>query len=75
MTVLGERWCFKGEIRNRFNLISEEIERGNFFKQNSENLMKYQLKNKEVMTFWSFRILDTTKDGQKQTWSVWNAMS
>ena len=29
---------FKGELRNRFNLISEE--RVNFCEQNSENLMK-----------------------------------
>ena len=32
----------KGEIRNRFNLISEE--RVNIFEQNSENLMKVSRK-------------------------------
>ena len=40
---------FKGEVRSWSNLISEE--RVKFSEQNSENLMKIGLKNKEVMTF------------------------
>ena len=43
---------FKEELHNRFNLISEE--RVKISKHNSENLMKIGLKNKEVMTLWSF---------------------
>ena len=48
----GRRWILKGEIRNRFNLISEE--RLNNFELNNENLMKIGWKNKKVMTLWSF---------------------
>ena len=42
---------FKGELQNRFNLISEE--RVNIFKQNSENLMKIGWK---IRKLWHFEI-------------------
>ena len=43
--------CIKGELRNRFNLISEE--RVKFCEQNSENLMKIGWK---IRKLWHFEV-------------------
>ena len=52
-TLLYHYLSLKGEIRNRFNLISEE--RVNNFEPNSEKLTKNQLENKEIYDNLKFR--------------------
>ena len=47
-----QKGAFKGEIRNRFKLISEE--KVKIYEQNSENLMKIGWKIRKLMTLWNF---------------------